>query len=86
MLPLRSCFSTLRSVIRRCNSRVVIIFSSVPPRLSKIELYKAYATGLSELLFGKWCTKSGGGGGGGGGDGVGGVGVGVGVVVLHSVL
>ena len=53
------CFSTLRSVIRRRNSRAVIMFSSVLPRLRKFEVYKPYATGLNFCLE-KWCAKSGG--------------------------
>ena len=49
-------FSTLRSVIRRRNSRAVIIFSSVLPRLRKFETYKPYAAGLNFCLE-KWCLE-----------------------------
>ena len=38
-------FSILRSMIHRRNSRAVILFSSVLPRLKRFELYKGYATG-----------------------------------------
>ena len=58
-LELLRHFSTLRSVIRRRNSRAVIIFSSVLPRLRKFETYKPYAAGLNFCLE-KWCAKSGG--------------------------
>ena len=53
------CFSTLRSGIRRRNSGAVIKFSSVLPRLKKIETYKPYAAGLNFCLE-IWCAKSGG--------------------------
>ena len=50
-------FSTLRSMIHRRNSRVVILFLLVLPRLKRFELYKGYATGLNFCLE-NWCAKS----------------------------
>ena len=50
-------FRSLRDVIRKRNSRALIIFSSILPRLERYELFKPYVRGVNFALE-KWCAKS----------------------------
>ena len=52
-------YKVLREVIRRLNSRVPILFSSILPRLKQFMKFKPYVLGLNFALE-KWCAKSGG--------------------------
>ena len=48
---------SLRDVIRKKNSRALIIFSSILPCLERYELFKPYVRGVNFALE-KWCAKS----------------------------
>ena len=50
-------FRSLRDVIRKRNSRALVIFSSILPRLERYELFKPYVRGVNFPLE-KWCAKS----------------------------
>ena len=50
-------FHYLRDVIGKRNSRALIIFSSILPRLERYELFKPYVRGVNFALE-KWCEKS----------------------------
>ena len=50
-------FRLLRDVIRRRNSRAILIFASLPPRLERFDLFFPYQYGLNHALE-KWCAKS----------------------------
>ena len=52
-------FKVLREVIRRHNSRALILFSSILPRQKQFMKFKPYVIGLNFALE-KWCSKSGG--------------------------
>ena len=52
-------YKVLREVIRRRNSRALILFSSILPRLKQFMKFKPYVLELNFALE-KWCAKSGG--------------------------
>ena len=52
-------YKVLRYVIWRRNSRALILFSSILPRLKQFRKFKPYVLGLNFTLE-KWCVKSGG--------------------------
>ena len=52
-------YKVLKEVIRRQNSRALILFSSILPRLNQFKKFNPYMLGLNFALE-KWCVKSGG--------------------------
>lgn len=50
-------FKSLRDVIRKRNTRALIIFSSILPRVERNEIFKPYVRGVNFALE-KWCSKS----------------------------
>lgn len=50
-------FKSLRTIIRRRNSRASLLFSSILPRVKQFDLYKPYISGLNFALE-KWCASS----------------------------
>ena len=50
-------YKALRSSIRRRNSKAIILFSAILPRVERYELFRGYVSGLNFALE-KWCAKT----------------------------
>lgn len=50
-------YVALRNSIRRRNSRAILLFSSVLPRVNRYKLFRAYISGLNFAIE-KWCAKT----------------------------
>ena len=52
-------YKTLRNSIRRRNTKAILLFSSVLPRLNRYQIFMPYISGMNFALE-KWCAKTGG--------------------------